>query len=79
MDESTGLLKERAFKTYFCHQKSNKKADRLRMKFSSTSNTSVQRCLYSLFQNQCPQFLLSHLFWKLSQRSGQDQQNGKQT
>ena len=36
------------------------------MKFCSTSNTSVQRCLYSQFQNQCPHFLLSCLFWKLS-------------
>ena len=32
------------------------------MKFSSTSNTSVQRCPYILFQNQCPHFLLLHLF-----------------
>ena len=32
--------------------KNNKKADRLCMKFSSNSNTSVQRCLYPLFQNQ---------------------------
>ena len=35
------------------------------MKFSSTSNTKVQTCLYPLFQNQCPHFLLSTLFWKL--------------
>ena len=35
------------------------------MKFSSTSNTKVQSCLYPLFQNQCPHFLLSALFWKL--------------
>ena len=26
---------------------------------ASTSNTNVQRCLYPLFQNQCPHFLLS--------------------
>ena len=31
--KSKGLLK-----SYFCHQKSNKKADKLCMKFSSTSN-----------------------------------------
>ena len=31
------------------------------MKFSSTSNTSVQRCLYLLFQNKCFHFLLSTL------------------
>ena len=50
---------KRAFKSYFfCHRKSNKKADRLYMKFSSTSNTSVQRYLYPLFQNQSPHFLL---------------------
>ena len=35
------------------------------MKFSSNSNTKVQSCLYPLFQNQCPHFLLSALFWKL--------------
>ena len=49
------------------------------MKFSSTSITSVQRCLCPLFQNQCPHSLLFPLFWKLSQLSGQDQQNGKWT
>ena len=48
---------KRACKSFFfCKQKSNKKADRLCMQFSSTSNTSVQRCLYSLFQNQSPIF-----------------------
>ena len=46
---------------------------------SSWTNTSVQRCLYQLFQNQSPHFLLSPLVWKLSQPSGQDQQSGKQT
>ena len=40
---------------------------------------SAQRCLYPLFQNLCPHFLLSPLSWKLSQPSGQDQKNGKQT
>ena len=57
-------------------QKSNKKADSLCMKFSSTSSTSVQRCLYPKINAPifcCP------FFWKLSQPSGQDQQNGKQT
>ena len=38
----------------------------------------MQRCLYPLFQNQSPHFLLSSLFWKLSQPLGQDQQNSKQ-
>ena len=53
-----------AFKSYFLSLKSNKKADRLCMKFSSTSNTSVQSCLYLLTQNQCPHFLLSPLLFK---------------
>ena len=39
----------------------------------------MQRCLYPLFQNQSPHFLLSSLFWKLSQPLGQDQQNSKET
>ena len=39
----------------------------------------MQRCPYPLFQNQSPHFLLSSLFWKLSQPLGQDQQNSKQT
>ena len=39
----------------------------------------MQRCLYPLCQNQFPHFLLSCLFWKLSQPLGQDQQNIKQT
>ena len=38
----------------------------------------MQRCLYPLFQNQFPNFLLSSLFWKLSLPLGQDQQNSKQ-
>ena len=46
-----------------CHKKSNKKVDRLCMKFSSVSNTSVQRCLYPLFQNHRSHFLLFHLFF----------------
>ena len=49
------------------------------MKFFSTSRTSVQRCLYRLFQNQSSHFLLSPLFWKLSQPQDQDRQNGKYT
>ena len=32
----------------------------------------------SLFQNQCPNFLLPSLFRRISQTSGQDQQNGEQ-
>ena len=39
----------------------------------------MQRCLYPLFQNQSPHFLLSPLFWKLSQPLDQDQQNSKHT
>ena len=40
--------------------------------------TSVQRCLYPLFQNQSLHFWLFSLFGKLSQPLGQDQQNIKQ-
>ena len=60
-------------KAIFCHQRNNKRADRLCMKFSSTSNTSVQWCLYPPFQNQRPSFLLPPLFWRLYQPSSQDQ------
>ena len=42
------------------------------------TNTSVQMCLYPLFQNQSSHFLLSSLFWKLSQLLCQDQQNSQQ-
>ena len=47
---------KRAFllKAIFCYQK--KKKDRLCMKFSSTPNKSVQRCLYPLFQINAPIF-----------------------
>ena len=38
----------------------------------------MQRCLYPLFENQSPHFLLTSLFWELSQPLGQDQQNSKQ-
>ena len=62
----------------FCHQESNEKADRVSTEFSSSSNTSKQRCLNLLFQNQSPHFLAT-LFWKLSQSSAQDPQNGKQS
>ena len=48
------------------------------MKFFWTFKTSVQRCLYPLFQNQHTHFLLLYLFWRMSQISGQDQQNGKE-
>ena len=56
----------------FCPPRGAKKG------ISLWTNTSVQRCLYPLFQNQSPHFLLSSLFWKLSQPLGQDQQNSKQ-
>ena len=39
----------------------------------------MQRCQYPLLQNQSSHFVLSSLFWKLSQTLGQDQQNSKQT
>ena len=37
------------------------------MKFSSTFNISLQRCLYPLFQNQRRHFLVLHLFRRTSQ------------
>ena len=70
---------KRAFKSYFLSLKKTKKADRLCIKFSSNSSTGVQRCLYPLFQNQRPYFLLPSLFRRISQPSGQGEQNGKQT
>ena len=57
----------------FCPLRAAKKG------ISLWTNSSKQRCLYPLFQNQSPHFLLSSLFWKLSQPLGQDQQNSKQT
>ena len=62
---------KRAFKSYFLSPKNNKRADRLCIKFSSTFNKSVLRCLYPLFQNQHPYFLLPHLFRRMSQPLGQ--------
>ena len=53
-------------KAIFCHQKGNKKEDRLYMNFFFNLNSSVQRCLYPLFRSQCSHFMLSLLFWKLS-------------
>ena len=40
-------------------------------------NTNVQQVLQPLFQNKHPLNLLSHLFQRISQPPGQDQQNGK--
>ena len=37
------------------------------MKFSSTCNTGLRRCLYLLLRNQHPHFLLIHLFWRMLQ------------
>ena len=70
---------KRVFKGYFFVTKKTKKAERLFMKFSSTSNTSVQRSLYLPFQNQWVHFLLLHLFQRMSQSSGQYLQDVKQT
>ena len=71
---------KRAFTSYFvCNLKSNKKADRLCMKLSSTSNTGVWRCLYPLFPNQRYHFLLPPHFRKTSETSGQYQENDKRT
>ena len=48
--------------THFCHQKKIEKADKLCMKFSSNSNTRLQRSLNPLFQNRHSLFLLPPLF-----------------
>ena len=56
-------------KANFLSPKIDKKAGRLCMKFSWTCNTSGQRCLYHLFQNQRPHFLLPPLFWIITQLS----------
>ena len=64
------LQVKRAFKSYFLLPKNNKRVDRLCIKFSSTFNTSVLRCIYPLFQNQHPQFLLLHIFRRISQSPG---------
>ena len=58
---------KRDFKSYFLSPKINREAERLCMKCSSTSNTYVQRCLYPLFQNQHPHFLLLHFFQRMPQ------------
>ena len=39
----------------------------------------MQKCFNSLFQNQCPLFVLPLHFWRISQPQGQDQQNLKWT
>lgn len=55
---------------FFCHQKkkkADKKADGVSIKFFLTTNTSLQRCLNPLSQIQLPFFLLTFLFWRISQ------------
>lgn len=51
-------------KDIFCHQKSNKKVNKLFMGLSSTPNLSMQRSLYPIFQKQCSIFLLPLFFEK---------------
>ena len=53
MNRSRELLKAIFFAT---KKKKKNKAYRFCLKFSSNFNTSVQRCLYHLFQNQSPHF-----------------------
>lgn len=67
---------KRAFKNYyfFVTQKSNKQAQMLRIKFSSTPNTGVQQVLQPLFSKPMPLIL----FPPLVQPLGQNQQNGEQ-
>ena len=64
--------RSRAFKRYpFLPPKKIEKADKLCMKFSSNSNTRLQRSLNPLFQNRHSLFLLPPLFKEyLSPRSG---------
>ena len=52
-DFNEGIISQvkRAFKSYFLSPKNNKKADTFCMKFSLTSNSNVEMCLYPLFQN----------------------------
>ena len=71
-DESTQM----GFKNLFFFTIKVIKTGQLLMKFSSTSNTSVQRCLYPLFQNKRPHLLLLPIFRKKSSPSGHDKQNG---
>ena len=66
-------------KAIFLSPKNNKKADRFCMKCSSNFNTSVQRCLYILFENQHFHCLLPYLFRRISQPSGQDLQDANRT
>ena len=71
---------KRAFKKlFFFVTKNYKKADRVCMTFSLTPNTSLQRCLNLLFQNQCLLIQLPPLFQRISQSPSQGQQNGKRT
>ena len=66
------------FKSYFfCHQQNNKKNRQALHKIFFKPNAGVQRCLYPLFQNERPHVLLPFLFQRISQPTGQDQQNGK--
>ena len=50
---------KRAFKCYFCRQKSNKKPGRFCMKFFSISNTSVSKSIPPIFC--CPLFSENYL------------------
>ena len=69
---------KRAFKSYLS-PKNIRKKDRLWMKISSTSKLKCAEVPMLPISKLCPHFLLLHLFRRMSQSSGQDQQNGKQT
>ena len=54
---------KRAFKSYsFVTKKFNKKNRQALNEIYFIPNASIQRCLYSLFQNQCTLFLLPLFF-----------------
>ena len=76
MDESVVHLKGLLKAIIFCDQKVIKSRQALHA-ISSTSKTSVQRYLYPIFQNQCPHFLLSPLFFPKPLYSIFPQQKGE--
>ena len=69
----------RAFKSFFCLQKINKKADSLDMKIFFKPQYKCAGRPQSLILKSTPLFLLPFLFRRISLPPGQDQLNGKRT
>ena len=69
----------RAFKSFFCLQKINKKADSLYMKIFFKPQYKCAGRSQSLILKSTPLFLLPFLFRRISLPPGQDQLNGKRT